>query len=297
VSQVTAIFGRISQLHVAAEFARMSRQIIHLVLPRVLLPLVALLQLPHIPRKVILPTPEQVTGEFPQLPEFAVSGALCRLQLLRLYQEAFLLERLLEFLPLERLPRLALFVSGVQLRRRRNLGRQQEVLAGFGAGEVRSDGVDFLAAGLQESSGAGALRVVDLLLQGFPREELVAAHALVSGAAVVPEVAPGVHRQHLLLLQARLRPSGEFKLTNTDFRGRIGVVLRRDRWNENGGAFPLCGGLVRGGGGVAFCLLFGWAVFSLFGRFRLLSSFRYYLTVLLGLGFGSMHVRLVLLCE
>lgn len=67
----------------------------------------------HASGQVVLPAAEQVAREFPQLAELAVGGPLRRLQLLRLDEEALLLEGLLQLLPLERLARLAL-AAGVR---------------------------------------------------------------------------------------------------------------------------------------------------------------------------------------
>jgi len=73
--------------------------------------------------QMVFPAPEQVPREFPQLPELAVGRALRGLQLLRLYQEALLLERLLQPLPGQGLLVLALRVAPGRLLRAQRVER------------------------------------------------------------------------------------------------------------------------------------------------------------------------------
>lgn len=58
--------------------------------------------------QVVLPTPEQIPRELAQLTELAVRGALCRLELLGLDEEALLLERPLQLFSFQRFARLPL---------------------------------------------------------------------------------------------------------------------------------------------------------------------------------------------
>lgn len=64
-------------------------------------------QLLYVLRQIVPPAPEEVPGELPQLPKFTISGALGRLELLRLDQKALFFESLLQFLPHFRLTRSA----------------------------------------------------------------------------------------------------------------------------------------------------------------------------------------------
>jgi len=77
----------------------------------VLLLLLASGQLLHVFRQVVPPAPEEVPGEFPQLPKFTISRPLGGFELLRLDQKPLLFESLLQFLPHFRLARPALPLS------------------------------------------------------------------------------------------------------------------------------------------------------------------------------------------
>lgn len=68
---------------------------------------VGLAAVAHAVGQVVLPATEQVARELAQLPELAVGGALGRLELLRLDEEALLLEGALKLFALQRLARLA----------------------------------------------------------------------------------------------------------------------------------------------------------------------------------------------
>lgn len=57
------------------------------------------------------------------------------------------------------------------------------------SGKIGGRRKDSLTTGLKECASAGALSASNLLLQGFPREELVAARALIARSAIVPKVA------------------------------------------------------------------------------------------------------------
>ena len=100
--------------------------------------------------------------------------------------------------------------------------------------------MDPLAGGAEEGSGGGGRPgLARRLLKSLSGKELVTAHALIAGAAVIAEITARVHGETLLLLQARLGAAGELEFAYTHFRRRIIVVFGRYRWYEYGGALPL----------------------------------------------------------
>lgn len=186
---------------------------------------VAATQFAHVTGQIVLPAPKQVPGELAELPKFAVGGTLRGFQLLRLYEKALLLESLFQFLPLQRLSGLSL-ASAVILTSRVPLARRRRL--------------DPLASGIEKSpSGGGGAGLARRLLQGFPREELVTAHAFVTGTAVIAKITARIHGQALLLLQTGFGAAGELELAYAHLRRRIIVVLGRHGRYEYGRAFPL----------------------------------------------------------
>jgi len=104
---------------------------------------------------------------------------------------------------------------------------------------ARSRCLNPLAGSIEESSSrGGGTGLTRRLLEGLSREELVTAHALVTGAAVVAEIAAGIHGEALLLLQTGFGAAGELELAYAHLRRRIVIVLGRHGRYEYGGAFP-----------------------------------------------------------
>jgi len=186
---------------------------------------VAAAELAHVTGQIVLPAPEQIPGELSELPKLAVGGTLRGFQLLRLNEKALLLEGLLEFFALQGFPGLpfasaiVLMAGRVPLARRRCLNP--------------------LAGSVEKSpSRGGGTGLTRRLLEGLSREELVTAHALVTGATVVAKITAGIHGETLLLLQAGFGAAGELELAYAHLRRRIIIVLGRHGRYEYGGAFP-----------------------------------------------------------
>lgn len=155
--------------------------------------------------------------------KLAIGGALRGFQLLRLDQEPLLLERLFQFLPLQRLSRLPLATTLLLVVAPAPLtGRRLNPFPGC----------------VEEGARRGG-RLAGGLLKSFAREELVSTHTLVPRSAVIPEVAPRIDGQALLLLEARFRPTCELEFAYAHLCRGIVVVLRGHRRYEYGGPFPL----------------------------------------------------------
>jgi len=96
-----------------------------------------------------------------------------------------------------------------------------------------------LAGSIEESpSRGGGTSLTRRLLESLSREELVTAHALVTGATVVTKITAGIHGEALLLLQAGFGAAGELELAYAHLRRRIIIVLGRHRRYEYRGPFP-----------------------------------------------------------
>lgn len=155
--------------------------------------------------------------------KLAIGGALRGFQLLRLDQEPLLLERLLQFLPLQRLSRLPLATA---------------LLLVVAPAPLAGGRLNPLPGCVEEGARRGG-RLAGGLLKSFAWEELVSSHTLVPRSAVIPEVAPRIDGQALLLLEARFRPTCELEFAYAHLCRGIVVVLRGHRRYEYGGPFPL----------------------------------------------------------